>query len=311
MLIPPQRHLFDIPDDVAYLNCAYMSPLMHPVVEAGRAGIARKARPWTIVRDDFFTESDRARALFAQPDQWSRGLRGSDPGGQLRHRRGGGATCRWRAARRSWCWRSSSRPTSTHGASSPRSAARASSTVDDGQRAAQRARAGAHRAAHGGGGAAPLPLDRRRAAGSGGHRRALPRGGRGAGARRHPVGRRPAAGRGAGAAGLPGGRLLQVAAGALLPGFHARGAALARGPCAGALVDRARRQRRLLRPGGLPRRLPAGRAAIRHGRAGELPPHAHGGGGARPAAGLGRGEHRRRRWPNAPATWPLAVPRSG
>jgi len=66
MLIPPQRHLFDIPDDVAYLNCAYMSPLMRPVVEAGRAGIGRKARPWTIVRDDFFTESDRARALFAQ-----------------------------------------------------------------------------------------------------------------------------------------------------------------------------------------------------------------------------------------------------
>ena len=48
MLIPPQRHLFDIPDDVAYLNCAYMSPLMHEVVAAGRQGVARKALPWRL-----------------------------------------------------------------------------------------------------------------------------------------------------------------------------------------------------------------------------------------------------------------------
>jgi hypothetical protein len=25
--LPNQRHLFDIPDDVAFLNCAYVSPL--------------------------------------------------------------------------------------------------------------------------------------------------------------------------------------------------------------------------------------------------------------------------------------------
>ena len=31
MKLPSQRHLFDIPDDVAYLNCAYMSPLMRRV----------------------------------------------------------------------------------------------------------------------------------------------------------------------------------------------------------------------------------------------------------------------------------------
>jgi hypothetical protein len=36
-MIPCQRHLFDIPDDVAYLNCAYMSPLMKPALEAGTA----------------------------------------------------------------------------------------------------------------------------------------------------------------------------------------------------------------------------------------------------------------------------------
>jgi len=65
MPIPSQRHLFDIPDDVAYLNCAYMSPLMHEVVAAGQAGVARKARPWALSPPDFFSESGEARRLFA------------------------------------------------------------------------------------------------------------------------------------------------------------------------------------------------------------------------------------------------------
>ena len=33
--IPSQRHLFDLPRDIAYLNCAYMSPLLTAAVEAG------------------------------------------------------------------------------------------------------------------------------------------------------------------------------------------------------------------------------------------------------------------------------------
>jgi selenocysteine lyase/cysteine desulfurase len=65
-MIPCQRHLFDIPDDVAYLNCAYMSPLMKPVIEAGIAGLSRKAHPWEITPDKFFTGSDEFRATAAQ-----------------------------------------------------------------------------------------------------------------------------------------------------------------------------------------------------------------------------------------------------
>ena len=65
-VIPSQRHLFDIPRDVAYLNCAYMSPLLHSVVEAGTAGLRRKARPWTIVVDDFFDDSEALRAAWAE-----------------------------------------------------------------------------------------------------------------------------------------------------------------------------------------------------------------------------------------------------
>jgi len=61
-MIPCQRHLFDIPDDVAYLNCAYMSPLMKPVVEAGHAGLARKQHPWEITPDKFFSGAEEFRA---------------------------------------------------------------------------------------------------------------------------------------------------------------------------------------------------------------------------------------------------------
>jgi selenocysteine lyase/cysteine desulfurase len=64
-MLPCQRHLFDIPDDVAYLNCAYMSPLMKAALEAGTAGLARKAHPWEITSDKFFTGSEEFRATAA------------------------------------------------------------------------------------------------------------------------------------------------------------------------------------------------------------------------------------------------------
>ena len=64
-MIPCQRDLFDIPPEVAYFNCAYMSPLLDAAVAAGERGIRRKARPWTIGAADFFTEAEHARTLFA------------------------------------------------------------------------------------------------------------------------------------------------------------------------------------------------------------------------------------------------------
>jgi selenocysteine lyase/cysteine desulfurase len=64
--IAPQRAAFDIPADVAYFNCAYMSPLAHRVVAAGERGVRRKARPWRIVPEDFFTEVERVRARFGE-----------------------------------------------------------------------------------------------------------------------------------------------------------------------------------------------------------------------------------------------------
>ena len=65
-MLPCQRHLFDIPEDVAYLNCAYMSPLMRSVVEEGNKGMARKAHPWEITPDKFFTGAEEFRATAAR-----------------------------------------------------------------------------------------------------------------------------------------------------------------------------------------------------------------------------------------------------
>lgn len=65
-MIPCQRDLFDIPDDVAYFNCAYMSPLLRAAADAGDAGLRRKSRPWGISPADFFNETDAARGLFSR-----------------------------------------------------------------------------------------------------------------------------------------------------------------------------------------------------------------------------------------------------
>ncbi len=62
-MIPCQRHLFEIPDDVAYFDCAKMSPLLRSAAEAGVRGLTRKSRPWELQAPDFFDESERVRAL--------------------------------------------------------------------------------------------------------------------------------------------------------------------------------------------------------------------------------------------------------
>jgi selenocysteine lyase/cysteine desulfurase len=60
------RDQFDIPGDVAYLNCAYMAPQPKVVTEAGRIAAAAKARPWETGAADFFAGPERLRALFAE-----------------------------------------------------------------------------------------------------------------------------------------------------------------------------------------------------------------------------------------------------
>ena len=61
-----QRDVFEIPEDIVYLNCAYMSPLPRSVREAGERAVSRKSQPWNIHANDFFEEVETARQLFAE-----------------------------------------------------------------------------------------------------------------------------------------------------------------------------------------------------------------------------------------------------
>jgi len=60
-----QRALFDIPEGVCYLNCAYMSPLLRSTVIAGRQGLERKSQPWNIRPPDFFSTARKIRSTAA------------------------------------------------------------------------------------------------------------------------------------------------------------------------------------------------------------------------------------------------------
>jgi selenocysteine lyase/cysteine desulfurase len=64
-VISCQRHLFEIPDDIAYFNCAYMSPLLRAVRETGERSVAKKSRPWELVPAYFFEVLHEARSRFA------------------------------------------------------------------------------------------------------------------------------------------------------------------------------------------------------------------------------------------------------
>jgi selenocysteine lyase/cysteine desulfurase len=66
VVLGSQRELFEIPEDIAYLNCAYMSPQLRTVRTVGEEAVARKSRPWGISPRDFFESSEKARRLFAQ-----------------------------------------------------------------------------------------------------------------------------------------------------------------------------------------------------------------------------------------------------
>jgi len=61
-----QRDLFEIPEDIVYLNCAYMSPQLRPAREVGEMAVSRKSRPWEITPDAFFEDAEVVRALFAR-----------------------------------------------------------------------------------------------------------------------------------------------------------------------------------------------------------------------------------------------------
>ena len=65
-MLASQRALFDIPDDVCFLNAASYSPLPLAVLEAGRTGVGRKGRPWLIDQAFASEQYERARGAAAR-----------------------------------------------------------------------------------------------------------------------------------------------------------------------------------------------------------------------------------------------------
>ena len=61
--ISSQRHLFDIPEEIAYFNCAYNSPLLKESIKRLHEGVITKSHPWERTPESFFNDADTIRHL--------------------------------------------------------------------------------------------------------------------------------------------------------------------------------------------------------------------------------------------------------
>jgi selenocysteine lyase/cysteine desulfurase len=65
MLIENARDLFEIPNDVTYLNCANMAPQLKSVTEAGIGAVRAKESPWKLTASEWFSGAEALRGLAA------------------------------------------------------------------------------------------------------------------------------------------------------------------------------------------------------------------------------------------------------
>ncbi|HEX9930197.1 MAG TPA: aminotransferase class V-fold PLP-dependent enzyme [Pyrinomonadaceae bacterium] len=65
-VIPSQRDLFEIPEDITYLNCASISPQLRSGTAAGFESVKMKAAPWRITSEQWFTDAKTLRELAAK-----------------------------------------------------------------------------------------------------------------------------------------------------------------------------------------------------------------------------------------------------
>lgn len=61
-----QKHLFQLPPDIHYLNAAYMSPLLKSVEEEGIKGMRLKRNPSSIKTNDFFDDAEKLKRNFGK-----------------------------------------------------------------------------------------------------------------------------------------------------------------------------------------------------------------------------------------------------
>ena len=65
MALKNQKHLFDIPEDITYLNIASQSPTFKTIYDAGLEGLKQKSHPHTIKIADYFEPVIELKKLFA------------------------------------------------------------------------------------------------------------------------------------------------------------------------------------------------------------------------------------------------------
>ena len=65
-VLPNQRALFEIPPEITYLNCAYMSPQLRAATETGVRAVRQKAWPWTLSDATWFDAAEALRAAAAR-----------------------------------------------------------------------------------------------------------------------------------------------------------------------------------------------------------------------------------------------------
>ena len=58
-----QRHLFDVPKEIAYFNCAYNSPQLNEAKAKLHIGVDSKSHPWERTSEDFFDDAEKIRKL--------------------------------------------------------------------------------------------------------------------------------------------------------------------------------------------------------------------------------------------------------
>ena len=66
MLIENAHDLFEIPNDVTYLNCANMAPQLKAVTEAGLRAVRAKESAWKLTAPEWFSGTEALRALVAR-----------------------------------------------------------------------------------------------------------------------------------------------------------------------------------------------------------------------------------------------------
>ena len=61
--LPSQRHLFDIPEDVAFFNCAYLAPQLNETRRTLLETVQRKSHAWTRNPPNFFEDAEILRKV--------------------------------------------------------------------------------------------------------------------------------------------------------------------------------------------------------------------------------------------------------